>query len=110
MTVQIKYFIEAGDIVAVRLACERCGTSLTVSISEKLEKAVLKTCPQCREPWASQPSGTSIESVIIEFIKSLNSMEGAIRQWADINKEGGFRLMLEIKSDAAPPLPSQHGK
>ena len=59
MTIQTKHFIELTDIVALRLVCKNCGTTLSVLLSdaklttgENSPNMFLGNCPSCHHSWA----------------------------------------------------------
>jgi len=104
MTAQLKHFIDISDIVSLRMQCRHCEATLSLPISEKMEVQPLRTCPSCNEPWASLPSGNTIENPITDLAKAIKVLERvkqARDEWAkDPNR--GFSISLEIKADAAP--------
>jgi NAD-dependent SIR2 family protein deacetylase len=98
MTSQTKHFIELSDITALRCECQRCHTTLTIPVLEKIKTDKIRTCPNCNEPWAANDSGTIIELSIKEFIDSLQQLSGALQGWRQVVPVG-FQISLELKSD-----------
>ena len=102
MTVQTKHFIELSDIVALRLECKKCGTTLTSLVGDKIDARALRVCPQCSEPWASLPGGSTIELELLKLVAALKETRAAVDARAQLIRDGGFFLSLEIKPDAIP--------
>jgi hypothetical protein len=84
MTIQIKHFIELADILSVRFTCIHCEATLSLPISDiKLKTGApsnsgfINKCPGCGRPWADL-NGSSYESEIVKFTKSLNALKAAM--------------------------------
>jgi hypothetical protein len=98
VTIQTKHFIDLSDIISLRFECKDCGTTLTVSIKDKLPGRMGK-CPSCNQPWAVL-NGASYELLFETFREAVNHLSRAIDgpPAAPI----GFSFSLEIKADSLP--------
>ena len=97
MTSEIQKFIELSDILALKLECKHCESSLAIPSSRDMARrediGKLSSCPVCQRPWATL-AGTTYEPLIAKFVSSLNEIRKAFKD-API----GFILTLEISSD-----------
>jgi hypothetical protein len=103
VTSQTKKFIELSDIVALRFSCNHCGASLSLSLLKDVREDRLRQCPNCYQPWAQMPSGSSIELTIAKFVDDLKKLN-------DVLVSGyfsGFLMALELKEE---PMPSASQK
>ena len=103
MTSQTKHFIELSDIVALRFECKHCHATVSLPISADIKVESLRICPNCNEPWARLPEGSTIELAIKKFIDDFKNFEDLLRRRSEFLPESGFLLCIEIKSDAAQP-------
>jgi hypothetical protein len=103
MTSQTKHFIDLSDIVALRFECRRCHATVSLERSGEITVSSLRICPNCREPWAQRPEGSTIEVTIAKFIEQIKEFEEILRRRDELMIGGGFSLSLEIKSDAVSP-------
>jgi hypothetical protein len=97
MTSQTQKFIELCDILALKLECKSCHSSLAIPserhMAAREEIGKLGSCPICRAPWAIL-GGSSYEPLIIEFVSALNKLRGAFN-----NAPIGFNLTLEVTGE-----------
>jgi len=105
MTVQAKHFVEPRDIVAMRLDCSRCGSTLSIPLAGNINIDKLASCPNCNEPWLKLPTGASVENEVLECIASLDRVAKKLGS----KHYPGFSLYLEISMAAVPPLRSGEG-
>lgn len=105
MTIQTKRFIELPDIVALRLECNDCGTTICVLVSKEVKVKTIHSCPNCQKPWLTLPTGSTIEPTVTKCIESIKETITALQSWEQQMKAAdfpGFKLTLEIKSGEAP--------
>jgi hypothetical protein len=97
MTIQIKHFIELSDIVSMRFDCRHCKASITVPFAEPVDTRKFCVCPQCSEPWARLPNGSTMELTIEKLVSALREMRQAL-EWraTPAGQDSGFAFLLEI--------------
>ena len=102
MTAQTKYFIAPADIIAVRLECGKCGTSVCIGISPEVEFDSLVMCPTCRTAWLAFPGNgaSTLVPQVKQFSQAIKSMADAMGVW-DKGMETlnlpKFTITVEIK-------------
>jgi hypothetical protein len=74
MTRQTKQFIEVADILAFRLECKHCGTSLLVSL--KKVGSLPLACANCNSDWFNDPDnlGRAVIGQVMGMLKKLNGL------------------------------------
>jgi hypothetical protein len=80
MTSQTKHFIELPDVVAVQLACRRCGAAVCLSLAKEIRLETFRICPNCSEPWLALPGGSTVELTVKEFITALRTLACLIHE------------------------------
>ena len=95
MTSQTKRYIELPDILALHFVCTRCGTNLSVSITNEIRLDAMHQCPNCREPWTYLAGGAVLDALLKQFVVSFNS----IAKNLEAGHFPGFKLSLELKDD-----------
>jgi ribosomal protein L44E len=102
MTSQTKKFIGVSDIVALRLECKKCGTSILVDIEREdgpindllgVANYLLTACPTCQERWTKQADRNSAwDSEIKSLVSKMRDLRKA---------ESGFGCLVsfEIKDE-----------
>ena len=95
MTIQTKHFIELSDIIALRLDCKNCFASLTCSRGDKIEAKLLRVCPQCNEPWAALPGGSTIELEITKLVSALREAKLTLGESRGIPER--WRLFAHVR-------------
>src|ERR1700676_3287049 len=103
MTKQTKHFIEISDIVGVHFECRNCHATVSLERSGEIRVTSLRICPNCQEPWALSPQGSSIELAIKEFIDRVKEFEAVLQRRDEFMNGRGFALSLEIKPEAVRP-------
>ena len=91
MTIITKHFVKPKDIVALRIDCTNCDTSLSMPMSSEIRVDNMFTCPNCNEPWIRLAQNTAEEAVAqtIHQIRELNKT-----LYSGFFK--GFSLSLEV--------------
>jgi NAD-dependent SIR2 family protein deacetylase len=100
MTVQTKHFIDAADLVSLRLQCKRCEVTMLLPLSAEIEGKLLRTCPQCNKPWAQLSNGVTMEKKIMAFGAALMELRSAMQEREKTAPEDTFSLTLEIEQIA----------
>jgi len=97
MTSQTQKFIEPSDILALKLKCKGCDSTLTIPSGRQMagreEMGKLSSCPICRKAWANL-EGATYEPLIIKFVSTLNELRAALKT-API----GFTLTFEVEPE-----------
>jgi len=97
VTSQTRKFIDLSDVLALKLDCKACKSSLTIPIARDLmareEAFKLNDCPMCRTAWIAV-NNSSYHAVLAEFTDKLKRLQGALdtAPW-------GFTLVLELKEE-----------
>jgi hypothetical protein len=86
MTNQTKQFIEMSDILAVRLECKDCGSSLLVALGKTVRPPYV--CPNCNVPWWDDPDSPAL--------KALDSFLVGIKRIGPLMKNQSVALSLEV--------------
>jgi len=98
MSSQTQYFIELGDVLALRFKCKHCETIVSLPMSAKDKRMeMLGACPNCNEPWLLS-CNVSIVPAVAELTAALLKLT-AIIQERDKSPDTGVSLMLEVKHD-----------
>jgi uncharacterized protein YerC len=98
MTSQTKHFIEAADLIALRLECAHCRATLTLPIADQLDIVTLRSCPNCKAKWAVLDK-TAYEGLIQEFSAATKKLQRVAR--AENAGALGFAFTLEVAEDQA---------
>jgi ribosomal protein S27AE len=99
MTTQTKTFIELPDILAVRVECGKCHSTVTMPIARNMNFAGMKRCPNCGNAWLAVEM-SSIEPQIKACAESIRATVDELKNWQKtLSTMGsdGFSLSLEIK-------------
>ncbi len=102
MTTQTKTFIELSDILAVRVQCSKCQSTVTIPIARYMNFAGMKRCTNCGNAWLAVEM-SSIEPQIKACAETIRATVEELKNWqrtlSTMGSEG-FSLALEI---AQPP-------
>jgi len=85
MTAEVKYFLDLGDILAVRLECGECHVRSSFPVT-KLTR-MRQSCPHCNADWVFPD--TAAEKTINAFLASLSRA-------AEMLQGQPFKLSLEV--------------
>jgi DNA replicative helicase MCM subunit Mcm2 (Cdc46/Mcm family) len=98
MTTQTKTFIELSDILAVRVQCSKCQSTVTMPITREMSFAGMRHCPNCGKPWLVLEM-TSKESEIAACAATIRATSDLLKTWQETlaaTGHSGFSLTLEI--------------
>jgi len=97
MTSEIQKFIELSDILALKLKCKGCRSTITIpfarDMSNRDSAGKLSFCPICQRTWANS-QGASCAPDLVRFATALGSLREVLTDTGI-----GFTLTLEISSD-----------
>jgi hypothetical protein len=99
MTSHTKTYIEPSDILALRLVCKKCDSTVALSLVRDLNFSRLHSCPNCNEPWLTISGSNSLEPQMKECAESIRKTVMALSQWDKIlhsNGAVGFSITFEI--------------
>ena len=86
MTSQTKQFIELSDLLAFRLECKQCGSSLLISF-RKIGTLPL-TCANCTADWFDNPDSPA-RSAISQFLSMARKLGGLL-------EKQGVKFSMEV--------------
>ena len=98
---QTRYFIELSDIVAVRFECEQCHATVSLPLSKWLRAEMLRSCPNCAQPWLALPMGAGVENMVKQCTDQIINAAEALKRWKDQTQSAGVAgcsMLIEINS------------